>query len=144
MYSDNPAHTAANFLIITMFLFLFAGCKSREETKSENSTQPTTVATPPKTDPKFKYIDELIEKELHETGTPGAVLMIVHQGKIVHARGFGKADVESNRPVDANTVWPLASITKVLTSIAVMQLVESGKVTLGADVNTYLKKARIP
>lgn len=68
----------------------------------------------------------------------------MREGKIVHARGYGQADVESHRAAEVNTVWPLASITKVLTSIAVMQLVESNKVALDADVNSYLKRVRVP
>jgi CubicO group peptidase (beta-lactamase class C family) len=131
-----------SFLIITVFLF--ASCKSREENKAENPKQPTAVANQPKTDPDYQSIDQLIEKELQESGTPGATLIVVHEGKIVHARGYGQADAESHRAAEVNTVWPLASITKVLTSIAVMQLVESGKVDLNADVNIYLKRVRVP
>lgn len=96
------------------------------------------------TDPSLRFADELIESGLARSGTPGAALVVVRDGRIVHARGYGHADAESRTAADADTVWPLASVTKVLTALALMQLVESGKVALDADVNSYLKRARVP
>jgi CubicO group peptidase (beta-lactamase class C family) len=89
-------------------------------------------------------VDPLIESALKESGTPGAAIVVVHEGRIVHARGYGMADVESRTPATADTVWPLASVTKILTALALMQLVESGKVALDADVNAYLERAKVP
>ncbi|MCI0619067.1 beta-lactamase family protein, partial [bacterium] len=93
---------------------------------------------------EFSSIDQQIESALKKSGTPGADLVIVHDGKIVHARGYGYSDLEAHRAADPDTVWPIASITKALTAIAVMQLVESGKISLNADVNKYLKRAKVP
>ncbi len=89
-------------------------------------------------------VDPLIESSLEKTGTPGAALVVVRDGRIVHARGYGMADTESRTPATADTVWPLASVTKILTALALMRLVESGQVALEADVNAYLKRARVP
>ena len=50
----------------------------------------------------------------------------------------------ARREVDANTVWPIASITKVLTAIATMQLVEAKKLSLDQEVDTYLKDVSVP
>ncbi len=122
------------------FLFLYAGCYSQEEPKAEKPAIPDGISN----QPDLRSVDELIESALRETGTPGAALALVRDGKIVHMRGYGLADVQSKLAVDINTVWPIASITKVLTSIAVMQLVESGKVKLDADVNSYLKRVHVP
>lgn len=93
---------------------------------------------------EFSSIDQQIESALKKSGTPGADLVIVLDGKIVHARGYGYSDLEAHRAADPNTVWPIASISKVLTAIGVMQLVESGKISLNADVNKYLKRAHVP
>jgi CubicO group peptidase (beta-lactamase class C family) len=95
-------------------------------------------------DPSLRFADELIESSLEKTGTPGAALVVVRDGRVVHARGYGYADAESRLAADADTVWPLASVTKVLTSLALMQLVEKGQVALDKDVNAYLKRARVP
>jgi CubicO group peptidase (beta-lactamase class C family) len=126
------------YILIFVVLF-FIGCNSNEEVKSAKPQMKTESAAA-----EFSSIDQLIESELQKSGTPGATLIVVHNGKIVHARGYGYADLESHLKADENTVWPLASITKVLTSIAVMQLVDSSKIKLDEDVNTYLKWVQVP
>jgi CubicO group peptidase (beta-lactamase class C family) len=93
---------------------------------------------------EFNSIDQQIESALKKSGTPGAVLVVVRDGKIIYARGYGYADLESHLNATPDTVWPIASITKVLTAIGTMQLVEAGKISLTTDVNKYLKTAHVP
>lgn len=71
-------------------------------------------------------------------------LVVVRDGRIIHARGYGLANAELRTPADVHTVWPLASITKLVTAIAAMQLVESGDLSLHQDINTYFKRLRVP
>lgn len=76
---------------------------------------------------------------------PGAAFVLVQKGRVVLSRGFGLADVASGRTVrPAHTIFPLASISKVFTATAVMQLAERGRIDLDTDVNQYLKTVRIP
>jgi CubicO group peptidase (beta-lactamase class C family) len=90
-------------------------------------------------------VDPVIETELAATGTPGAAFVFVHDGKIVYSRGYGVADLETGVGVDpARTVWPIASITKAVTAMAVLQLVDQGRVALDADVNRYLRRLQVP
>ena len=90
-------------------------------------------------------VDPLIESELAATGTPGAAFVFVHDGKILHARGYGVPDLASGAKVDpARTVWPIASISKAVTAMAVLQLVEDGRADLDTDVNRYLKRLQVP
>ena len=85
------------------------------------------------------FLDGLISARLELERIPGAVVIVVQDGKILFAQGYGMADVENARPVDAETtLFRLASVSKVITATAVMQLVEQGKIDLHADVNTYL------
>jgi CubicO group peptidase (beta-lactamase class C family) len=90
-------------------------------------------------------VDPLVESSLEESGAPGAAFVFVHGGRIAYARGYGLADIERRDPVDAaRTVWPIASITKAVTAMAVLQLVDSGDVDLDTDVNRYLKRLQVP
>ena len=90
-------------------------------------------------------VDPLIESELEATGTPGAAFVFVHDGKVVHARGYGVPDLASGAKVDpARTVWPIASISKAVTAMAVLKLVEDGRADLDTDVNRYLKSLQVP
>ncbi|MBI3675004.1 MAG: serine hydrolase [Proteobacteria bacterium] len=69
----------------------------------------------------------------------GTVVVVVKDGKILYARGFGVADVKTRGPVDPKTtLFRPGSISKLFTWTAVMQLVEAGKLDLDKDVNTYL------
>jgi len=69
----------------------------------------------------------------------GAVVAIVKDGQVLLTKGYGDADVATKKPVVADqTLFRPGSISKVFTAIAVMQLVEQGKLDLDRDVNQYL------
>lgn len=89
-------------------------------------------------------IDPIVLGYLKDSGAPGAGVVVVHQGRVVFLKGYGEADREARRPSGADTVWPIASITKVLTAIGVMQQVEHGRMRLDADIGRYLGGLKIP
>ena len=73
---------------------------------------------------------------------PGLALGIVQGDEIVHLRGFGEAD-SSGRAVTPQTPFIIGSLSKSVTALAVMQLVEAGKVELDAPVQRYLPWFRV-
>lgn len=75
---------------------------------------------------------------LAESGGPGVACAVVSPGKVEWSRGFGMADLESRRPMDAGTLLNVGSIAKTVTATAVMQLHERKKIDLRADVAKYL------
>ncbi|MGH8242177.1 MAG: serine hydrolase domain-containing protein [Steroidobacteraceae bacterium] len=90
-------------------------------------------------------VDPIIEAELEASAVPGAAFVFVHGGRIVYARGYGVADLASGAVVDpARTVWPIASISKAVTAMAVLQLVDEGRVDLDTDINRYLRRLQVP
>jgi CubicO group peptidase (beta-lactamase class C family) len=90
-------------------------------------------------------VDPIIEKSLAESGAPGAAFILVEDGRVVYAKGYGFADLARQERADpARTVWPIASITKTVTALAVLQLVDEGKVDLDTDINHYLKRLKVP
>lgn len=75
---------------------------------------------------------------------PGAALVIIQDGAVVHKAGYGLADIRAGTPVDPDeTRFRVASVSKLFTATAVMQAVEQGKVDLNADVNTYLSSFKV-
>ncbi len=90
------------------------------------------------------WLDGYMPYALKRGDAAGAVVVVVKDGKILTQRGFGYADVGKRRPVDPEaTLFRQASVSKLITWTAVMQLVEQGKIDLDKDINSYLD-FRIP
>lgn len=91
------------------------------------------------------FLNTTFSDELSAYHIPGATVVVVKDGKLFYANGYGYADMANNTPVDANaTLFEIGSVTKLFTWTAVMQLIEEGKINLYADVNTYLNDFKIP
>jgi CubicO group peptidase (beta-lactamase class C family) len=91
------------------------------------------------------YVDGLMTGLIAAGEFPGATIVIIQDGKVTLQAGYGFADIRARTPVDPDrTRFRVASISKLFTATAVMQLVEQGKVDLNADVNTYLTGFKIP
>ena len=75
---------------------------------------------------------------------PGAAFILVQEGRVVLSRGYGHGRVGGPQVSPENTIFPIASISKVFTATAVMQLVDREQIDLDADVNRYLTSARVP
>ena len=91
-------------------------------------------ATPEQT---YEAVDAFLQEQLDAMGLPGAAVVVVKDGVQVHSAAFGRAD-ETGRPMTPQTPVLLASTTKPLTAIAVMQQVEAGNLRLDEPVRTYL------
>jgi CubicO group peptidase (beta-lactamase class C family) len=74
---------------------------------------------------------------------PGASIAVIHDGKIEWARGFGVTSIGGS-PVTPDTLFQAASISKPVAAMAVLRLVQSGKLSLDTDVNEYLKTWKLP
>src|ERR1700730_6116683 len=85
------------------------------------------------------FLDPLMKGELARLKIAGAVVVVVKDDGILFARGYGYSDIQNQRPMtpDTTLVRP-GSISKLFTGMAVMQLVEQGKLDLDRDVNDYL------
>jgi len=85
---------------------------------------------------------EAIRTELAAHQIPGFAIALVDGEQTVWAEGFGHADLAGARPVSADTLFRVGSVSKVFTALAVMQLVEAGKLDLDAPVTDYLPNFR--
>jgi CubicO group peptidase (beta-lactamase class C family) len=102
----------------------------------------SALLSPIQLDGKPSKTKSLIERmaELH---VPGVSIAVVHEGELEWARGFGVAELAGS-PVTPRTLFQAASISKPITALAVMSLVQDGKLNLDADVNGYLKDWKLP
>ncbi len=100
------------------------------------------AAAPQAGAPNIASIDAYISAQMQADHIPGVALGLVHNDQIVHLRGFGSAD-STGRAVTPHTPFILASVSKSFTALAVMQLVEAGKIELDAPVQRYLPWFRV-
>jgi CubicO group peptidase (beta-lactamase class C family) len=90
------------------------------------------------------HLDGVLAALMDTHQVPGAVVMVVRDGGVALAKGYGVADLASGRPVDPErTLFRVASNSKLVVATAAMQLVEQGKLDLDADVNGLLRDFRV-
>ena len=87
----------------------------------------------------FGELEAAANEELKATNTPGAAVAIVVGDRVVYAKGFGTSNVETGTPVTPDTLFRIASTTKMLTAAALVALSERGGVELDAPVGRYVK-----
>lgn len=76
--------------------------------------------------------------------TPGVSIAVINNGRIEWARGYGLLEAGGKEPVTAETLFQAASISKSLTAMVVLRLVEQGKLDLDSDVNKWLVSWKVP
>jgi CubicO group peptidase (beta-lactamase class C family) len=69
-------------------------------------------------------------------GAPGAAVMVIHDGQVVHKKGYGLANVDAKVPITTSTAFDLASVSKQFTAMAIMILAERGKLGLDDSLTT--------
>ena len=87
---------------------------------------------------KLSSIDDFINGEVASGHIPGAIVLIQRHGQPVYFKCFGKRDVEKATPMTADTIFPIHSVTKTITSVAAMMLVDQGKIALDDQVSKYI------
>jgi CubicO group peptidase (beta-lactamase class C family) len=83
-------------------------------------------------------IETLVGEIMANGQVPGAAVGIVKDGELVYAKGFGVTELGSNLPVTPDSIFHMGSVAKTATAVAIMQLVEAGKIDLDAPVTEYL------
>ena len=85
-----------------------------------------------------------LSEVLTAANVPGTSVAVVHDYQLHWAKGYGVVDATSNRPVTTSTRFQAASISKPLTAMAVMSLVQDGQLALDADINASLRSWQVP
>jgi CubicO group peptidase (beta-lactamase class C family) len=100
----------------------------------------TTVATAqPAADRYTATIEPALTRILRDQGITGLAIGIVEDGRLVYSHGFGLMNIgEPNRPITPETLFHMASITKLFVATSVMQLWEQGRVDLDKPITTYV------
>ena len=132
-----------NLIFFVIFSsLLFQSCGTRRASENEIKTIENSLSYPVqvKNDPQFFNLQERME----HYKVPGVSIAVVRDGRLHWAKGYGTANTETGTAVNTNTLFQAASISKPLTALAILKLVEEGKIDLDHNVNDYLKDWKIP
>jgi len=83
-------------------------------------------------------IDDYVKSEMERNHIPGLAIAVVRNGQVTLSRSYGRSNIELSTPVTSNSVFKLASLTKPITAMAIMVLVEEDKLALDSPVSKYL------
>ncbi len=111
-------------------LLIWAVAAESPKDKPDDDDLPVTG----KAVPGLASFDNLMTDFIRKYHLPGGALAVARGERVVYARGFGYADRDKKEPVEPDALFRIASVTKTLTSVAVLQLVERGKLSLDDKV----------
>ena len=130
-------------LVLLASLSLLAACGSTSSSAGLPRREPPSGEHQLTAEDVNAWLDGKLPDALKNGDIPGAVVTVVKDGQVVTTRGYGWSDTGASggNPVAVDpqkSLFRVASISKIPTSIAAMQLVEQGKVDLDADISAYL------
>lgn len=83
-------------------------------------------------------VDDYVKAQMRERHIPGAAIAVIKNGRVVKIEGYGLANVELNVPATKETVFEIGSVSKQITAVAIMLLVEEGKISVDEKISKYL------
>ena len=119
-------------LIFTVLLFIITPEITAKEIKT---AKPETVGI---SSERLARLDKVMQEMIDNKETGGIVVLIARKGKVVHHKAFGLADIESNTKLTTDHLFRLWSMTKPITSVALLTLYEQGKFQLTDPLEQYV------
>lgn len=116
-------------IIILVYIFVLASCKSNQNEKAGTATL---------TQDQLQKIDSICQSFLDKGNTVGFSVAIAHKDKTVFSKGYGITNLVSKDPATENTIYPIASISKFITAVTTMKMVEENKLSLQDKVIDHI------
>jgi len=105
---------------------------------------PVVKAHPKVDDKRLALIDTLLKNYVAKNWLTGAVTLIVKDNQLIHYKGHGYADAATKKPMQADAIFRIMSQSKALTSLAILQLFEQGKLQLDQPVHQFIPEFKSP
>lgn len=134
------------FVQICLLVLIMCSCqslKTRPHIEQSKFQHFETDISPLVVFSKQKQKFSIVERMRHYR-VPGLTLAIIDRGAIVFAKSYGVKDHQSNEMVDNSTIFQAASVSKPISALGAVALVDVGKLKLDTDVNRYLKSWKLP
>jgi CubicO group peptidase (beta-lactamase class C family) len=104
-------------------------------------SEPREAGLDPKT---LARLDEYLGRQVDDGRLPGYLLSVARHGRVAHLTTYGRRDVDAGLPVETDTLWRVYSMTKPVTSVAALILVEEGRLSLTDPVSRHLPEFAEP
>jgi len=121
-------------LIFLIFVTALLGACATTQTATPESAGISSQA--------LTKLDGILKAEIAAGGLPGTVMLISRNGKVVHFEANGMRDKEAGVPMTRDSIFRMASMTKPITSVAIMMLVEDGKIQIADPASKYLPELK--
>ncbi|WP_194408689.1 serine hydrolase [Microbacterium cremeum] len=140
-----PVTALVALVAVTAASCTFAGEASAPSASPPATADPNPAAdalatvTPEQVEVAIADLGDSVDEAMKATGTPGIAVGVVYRGEVVYAEGFGVRDIGTGDAVDADTVFPLASVSKSLSATVVARAVDEGLVSWETPVAQHLE-----
>ena len=128
-------------------IFLLISVNVFGQSKSQKNSPALTEATPESvgmSSDRLQRIDNVFQQAINKNELPGISALVVRNGKIVYFKAFGMADNQANKTLKRDDIFRIASMSKAITSTAVMMLWEEGKFYLDDPISKYIPEFKNP
>ncbi len=123
------------------FLLVSAPLFAQNPQQLSPAKSPETLGFSPE---RLARIDAVMQQHIDQRHLPGAMMILVRRGQIVYQKAFGYKDVEAKTPLRVDDIFRIMSMSKAITSVAVMMLHEEGKLRLDDPVSKYIPAFKTP
>lgn len=124
--------------LLALLAFLPLAAALPAPAASQGGALPAGTGDGPRVPPSFAAVSDLLHRFVEEGTIAGAVAGVVRRDGLLYLEAVGVSDRESGRPMDPGTLFRIYSMTKPVTAVAVMMLVEEGALSLDDAVEAYL------
>ncbi len=139
-------------IVYLIFLTIIIGCNPQDDENGNLKYSQgiedkiTRVTENLKIESQFwnQYETSTLEERMSYYKTPGISIAVINNGKLEWSRGFGYKNLKDKEPVTQNTLFQAASISKPITALAFMRLMENNEIDIDTNINVYLKSWEVP
>lgn len=128
-------------ILAPIAIVALAGCTAGDTEGGGNNSEGLNTSASTLVDTELAdfalTVDEIF-KDYDQDGAPGCAVGVIQQGKYIHAKGYGEANLEHGIAIDQQSVFRIGSVSKQFTALAIAILADRGELDLDADVHTYL------
>ena len=130
-------------ILLSLFLCFegFSQTKSLKNSPALSDASPESVGI---SSERIARMDNIFQNSVNNKEVPGVAAIVIRNGKIVYHKSFGMADNQSNRALKKDDIFRIASMSKAITSTAVMMLWEEGKFQLDDPISKYIPEFKNP